>query len=343
MNATQVHEDRLAFLRHSHDYAGNAASAERRTRIVIGITLVMMIVEVAAGWMTGSMALLADGWHMGSHAAALGIAAFAYAFARRESANPRFTFGTGKVGFLGGYTSAVLLGVIALAILLESLERLVHPIAVRFDEALVVAVVGLVVNAVCAVILGHDHDHEHARDDEHAHGGHHEHDHDHGHAHDHPHDHAQVSGRGRDENLHAAWMHVVADAITSVTAIAALVCGRWLGWIWMDPLMGVLGSLLIARWSVGLLKSSGLVLLDVAESDELLHRVRALLEADGEARVADLHIWRVGPAGHACIVSIVSDRPLCADEYRARLASVAGLEHLTIEVNACDCGKAVGL
>jgi cation diffusion facilitator family transporter len=327
----EIHAESLAALRHTHDYIGSQESAERRTRAVLFITLAMMVVEVAAGWLTGSMALLADGWHMGSHAAALGIAAFAYAFARRHAMNPRFTFGTGKVGFLGGYTSAVLLGVIALGILGESLDRLLHPVVVHFDQALAVAVLGLIVNTVCALILGHDHDHGEG----HAHHGHHAHDHDHDHTRDR--NHAAHQARHRDDNLHAAWIHVIADAVTSVTAIIALACGRWLGWVWMDPVMGVLGSILIARWSWGLLRSSGRVLLDVAESDELLAHVRNHLESDGETRVADLHVWRVGPAGHACIVSLVTDHPSRVEEYRARLAHITGLEHVTIEVNACTC------
>jgi cation diffusion facilitator family transporter len=294
-----------------------------------------MVVELAAGWLTGSMALLADGWHMGSHAAALGIAAYAYAFARRHRADPRFTFGTGKVSSLAGYSSALLLGAGALWMLVESLGRLVDPVPIRYGDALLVAALGLGVNLFSAWLLdraGEGHGH-------HGHDHHHDHGQDHHHGHD-DHDHVQVQGRPQDarpqdHNLRAAYLHVLADALTSVLALVALGLGMAFGWAFLDPLMGVAGALLVGTWAWGLARDSAAVLLDAGDHGDIAAAVRGAIEADADNQVADLHLWRVGPGGHACIVSLVTHKPRPVEHYRALLAGLPGLLHVTVEVNHC--------
>jgi cation diffusion facilitator family transporter len=318
---------------HSHDY-GTAAQrrAEGRTRAVVALTLGFMVVELVAGWLTGSMALLADGWHMGSHAAALGIAAYAYAFARRHSADPRFSFGTGKVSSLAGYSSALLLGAGALWMLVESLSRLLEPVAIHYGEALLVATLGLAVNLVSAWLLGHEH-----QGPGQAHGE------DHGHAHEHGHGHGHEHGQEQDHNLRAAYLHVIADALTSVLALLALTLGMAFGWAFLDPLMGVAGALLVGHWALGLARDSAAVLLDAGQDQGLALRVRQAIESDADNQVADLHLWRVGPAGHACIVSLVTHQPRPVEHYRALLDRLPDLLHVTVEVNHCRqpaCTKA---
>jgi cation diffusion facilitator family transporter len=318
-----MHSESLHPWRHRHDYLpASQRAAERRTRIVVGLTLVTMSVELAAGYLTGSMALIADGWHMGSHAAALGITAFAYAYARRHVANLRFSFGTGKVGSLAGYTSAVVLAVIALAMAGQSLVRLWHPVAIRFDEALWVACIGLAVNVACAVILargdGHARSHERHPAGARAHG--------HGEANP-PHHH--------DHNLRSAFLHVVADALTSVLAIVALAGGKVFGWVWLDPMMGLVGAALILHWSRGLMRDSGAVLLDAEDHGATCERIRRAIESPRGDRIADLHVWRVGPQSRACIVSLVTRHPRPPQHYKAKLEALPGLEHITVEVNAC--------
>ncbi|GAO05551.1 CDF family Co(II)/Ni(II) efflux transporter DmeF [Anaeromyxobacter sp. PSR-1] len=336
-----MHLEELGPWTHGHAF-GTAveASGERRTRWVVALTLAMMVGEIAAGMVYGSMALLADGWHMGTHAAALGVAAFAYAYARRHAADPRYSFGTGKVGALGGFASAVGLAVVALLVLGESAVRLASPVAIRFDQAIGVAVLGLLVNLFSAFLLrDEDHGHAHGHGDPHDHDQHqhdhreHDHDHDHEeHAHGH-HDPGHVEHR--DHNLRAAYLHVLADALTSVLAIVALLAGRVLGWTWMDPVMGIVGALVIARWSVGLLRDTGAVLLDAEVAEGRRAAVRAALE-QGEDRVADLHLWRVGPRHLAAIVSVVSPAPRAPAEYKDRLRAFPDLVHLTVEVHACE-------
>ncbi|HET9553190.1 MAG TPA: CDF family Co(II)/Ni(II) efflux transporter DmeF [Anaeromyxobacteraceae bacterium] len=300
---------------HTHAFgADRAADGERRTRWVVALTVAMMVAEITAGIAFGSMALLADGWHMGTHAAALGVAAFAYAYARRHAADPRYSFGTGKVGALGGFASAVGLAVVALLVLVESAARLASPVAIRFDEAILVAVIGLAVNLASAWLL---------RDRDHGH--------DHGHDHDHDHEH----GEHRDHNLRAAYLHVLADALTSVFAIVALVAGKWLGWTFLDPVMGIAGSLVIARWSVGLLRDTAAVLLDAEAGSARREAIRRAIEADG-ARVSDLHVWRVGPRHLAAIVSVVSAAPGTPAAYKARLRAFDDLVHVTVEVHAAE-------
>jgi cation diffusion facilitator family transporter len=283
--------------------------------------------EIAAGSAFNSMALLADGWHMATHAGALGISAFAYRYAWRHARDPRFAFGTGKVGDLAGYTSAVVLGVVALLIAGEAIARLRAPLPISFDEAIAVAVLGLAVNVVSALVLARGHGHDpHA----HAHDPHDAEDHDHGHDEAHhrhgPHpDHA-------DHNLRSAYLHVLADALTSVLAIGALVLGRWAGAVWLDPAMGLVGALVIARWAVLLLRDTGRVLLDFAAAERAADAIRHAIERRQGDRLSDLHLWRVGPGHVAAIVSVVSERGATADDVRAALGGVGGLAHLTVEV-----------
>lgn len=306
---------------HDHVFLGeDHARNEKRTWIVIAITASMMVVEIAAGSVYGSMALVADGWHMATHAGAMLIAAVAYSYARRHARNPRFSFGTGKLGDLAGFASAVVLALIALLIGWESLVRLYSPIAIDFPQAITVAVIGLVVNLVCAWLLK----------DDHHHGHHHAHHHDHEHDHEH---HAESHGpHVQDNNLRAAYLHVLADALTSVLAIAALITGSLYGWNWMDPMMGIVGGLVIARWSWGLIRDTGRVLLDYVDEDEdLPEEIREALETDVD-RIVDLHIWQLGPGHHGAIVSIQSADPKPPAVYRAKLAHIHDLSHLTVEV-----------
>lgn len=304
--------------RHSHDFGHDRRlPGESRTVAVAAVTALTMAVEIAAGLAFGSMALLADGLHMGSHAAALGIAVFAYVYARRHARDPRFNFGTGKVNALGGFTGAVLLALIAVFMAWESAARLLSPVSIAFDKAILVAVVGLLVNGVSVVILGRG-------GDGHSHGHHHDHAHGHDHHHHHHHDH----------NLRSAYLHVLADALTSVFAILALLSGKYLGWNWMDPVMGVIGAVLVAVWSRGLLLATARVLLDMRVSDELLDRLREHLEADADTRVTDLHVWEVGPGRHAAAASLAAAVPRPAAHYHALIPPELGIVHATIEVDA---------
>ena len=302
---------------------------ERRTWIVVCVTAVMMVGEIAGGSIYGSMALVADGWHMSTHAAALSVAALAYRYARVHAADPRFAFGTGKVGELAGFASAVVLAVIALLIGWESFGRLLSPHPIHFSQATAIAVLGLVVNLASAWLLhqgdAHGHDHGHGHDD------HDDHDHDHHDDHDHAHE-LHAAGHHHDNNLRAAYQHVLADALTSVLAIGGLLAGRYLGWVWMDPLIGIVGGLVIAHWAWGLMKVAGASLLDMSGGAKLSQAVRRRLET-GADTICDLHLWRVGPGHQAMIVSIVSTDPVSPDAYKARLVGLPGLSHVTVEVN----------
>ncbi|RBL68891.1 cation transporter [Pseudomonas sp. MWU13-2625] len=298
--------------RFSHDHQFLGASHDenaRRTLWVVALTFVMMIGEIAAGYLTGSMALLADGFHMATHAGALGIAAAAYGFARRNANNRRYSFGTGKVGDLAGFASAMVLGLVSLGIAGESIFRLFEPTTVAFGEATVIAIVGLGVNVLSAFLLmGH-------------------HGHDHGHQHDHGHDHHHH----HDNNLRSAYVHVLADALTSVLAIAALLAGRYLGWVWLDPAMGIVGSIVIAKWAYNLMRDSAAVLLDTTD-EPVAGEIRELLETSDDVRISDLHVWQVGPQARAAIVSVVAAAGVTAEAIRERLAPVHELSHLTIEL-----------
>ena len=301
---------------HGHDFlgAGHDDNA-RRTRWVVALTALMMVGEIIAGYVTGSMALLADGFHMATHAGALGVAAIAYGYAKRHADSPRYSFGTGKVGDLAGFASALVLAMVALGIAFESALRLAHPTRVDFADATLVAVLGLIVNLVSAALLS---------------GGHHGHDHHHAHSHDHhSHDHHGHDHRGHDNNLRAAYLHVLADALTSVLAIVALLAGRYLGWVWLDPAMGIVGAAVIVRWSWALLRDTSAVLLDASDR-RLADAVRDRVEEAGTLRVTDLHVWRVGPDAHAAIVEI--EGPVAVELVRQRLLSLRQIAHLTISV-----------
>lgn len=304
---------------HDHTFGQDVERpGERRTRIVIALTAVMMIVEIGAGVAFGSMALLADGLHMASHACALTISAFAYIYTRRNARNPDFSFGAGKMNSLGGFTGAVLLAVFALMMGFESIERFFSPVGIAFNQAIGVAVVGLVVNGACALILGHQHDH-HGPGDAHDH----EHDHEHRHTADHGHDH----------NLRSAYLHVVADALTSVLAIVALLAGKYFGLNWMDPAMGVLGALLVARWSIGLLRTTSAVLLDKQAPAAVRRELRHALEHDEHTHVADLHVWEVAPGLYSLEAALVTAAPRTPDFYKSLLPTNVALVHRTVEVN----------
>ena len=299
---------------------------EYRTWLVVALTTVMMVGEIVGGTYYGSMALVADGWHMATHAAALTIAALAYRYARRHAHDPVFAFGTGKVGELAGFASAVTLGVVALLICWESVQRLINPLAIGFEQAGLIAVLGLLVNFVSALLLKDDHHH-------HGHGHDHDHDHDDGHIHHHDHE-ATDSTHQRDTNLHAAYVHVLADALTSVLAIAGLLAGRFLGWTWMDPLIGVVGAVVIAQWSISLMREAGRSLLDAHDNHERLRAIRERIEAgNSKDRVTDMHLWSVGPGHDALILSIDAADPATPDDYKVRLADIPRLSHVTIEVN----------
>ena len=290
---------------------------ERRTWIVVGITLVMMVGEIVGGSWFGSMALVADGWHMATHAAALGIAAIAYRYARRHARNPRFSFGTGKVGELAGFTSAITLAIVALLIGWQSLQRLFEPQPINFDQAVWIAGVGLLVNIVSAALLhgGHDHHHDHDHDHEHEHDDHH------------------ADHHGHDTNLRAAYVHVLADALTSVLAILGLLAGKYLGWVFMDAVIGIVGALVIAQWSIGLIRHAGRSLLDAHDDSPREQQVRERLLQSDDVHIADLHLWRLGPGHHGLMVTLVTANPEPPAHYRARLAGLPGLSHITIEVN----------
>ena len=318
-----MHTETLNRLQHDHNFTIINRKGERRTRLVLVLTLMTMALEIATGMMFGSMALLADGWHMGTHVAAFMITLYAYRYSRRHAHDQTFAFSSGKVGVLGGFASSVALGVVALMMLIESGERIFTPRTIQFDHALLVAGFGLFINFVCALLLKDSHHHTHS------------HDHDHHHEHEHHHDH----------NLRAAYFHVLADALTSVLAILALYSGKYYGWNWLDPVMGIVGALIITRWSFSLMRETSPVLLD--ESIALKHKtaIRETIENDADNRIADLHVWRVGPDHFAVILSVVSHHPKPADYYKALLVQsktlkqrMKGLKlaHVTVEVHQCQ-------
>lgn len=309
----------ISGLTHDHVFLGeDHGRNERKVWLVIAVTASMMVIEITAGTIYGSMALVVDGWHMSTHAAAL-----AYLFARRHARDPRFTFGTGKLGDLAGFASAVVLALIALLIGWESLLRLANPIPISFEQAIAVAVIGLMVNLACAWLLKDNHAHHH-----HGHG-HYDRAHEHGH--EHAHDDHDRSG-ARDNNLRAAYLHVLTDALTSILAIVALLLGRSYGWLWADPVMGVVGAQVIARWSWGLIRDTGGVLLDtVPHREDIRSEIREAIERDGD-RITDLHVWQVGPGHYAAIVALASRNPREPAHYRSRLRHVHELSHVTVEV-----------
>ena len=394
-----MHKEQIELWQHQHVFNPDKTAAEKRTLAVVTITFLMMFVEIIVGWLTNSMALLADGWHMGTHAFALGVSLLAFVLARRHSRDNRFVFGTWKIEILGAYTSAVILGIVGVLMTWASVQRILSPVPIEYGQAIAVAVLGLLVNVACAFILGYrggDHDHpahgpqeahpahaDHAQhegehDQSHADHAQHEGEHDHPHAdhalqegeHDHPHaDHAQHEGEHGhphadhpqheegahahpaparsvtshlghthdDLNLKSAYLHVVADATTSVLAIGALLGVRHLGLMWLDPMMGIVGAGLILRWSFFLLRDTSGILLDLAHGADasLVEHVKAHIESDGDSKISDLHLWKVAQDRYACIVSLVTATPQTTEEYKVRLGNHGELAHVTIEVNRC--------
>ncbi len=383
-----MHTVSIAQWEHDHIFGQDQVrSGEKRTLIVVVITAVMMIAEILVGIFFGSMALLADGIHMGSHMVGLLIALVAYIYARKYANDESFCFGTGKVNSLAGYTSAILLALFALVMGWESVQRLFHPVEIYFDVSITVAVIGLLVNGASMFILGeeghthdhggghghehpdhahegkhehHDHTHEdehayhnhahedehahhdHAHEDEHAHHDHahedeHEH-HDHVHEGEHEHEHDSKPGRpgsGSDHNLKAAYLHVFADALTSVFAILALLAAKYFGWIWADPLMGIVGAIMVARWSLGLVGTASQVLLDRQVSAQTRERITGAIESYRDTKVTDFHVWSIGPGIYSANMSIVSSRPDSPDTYKTLIPRDTGVVHATVEVHQC--------
>jgi cation diffusion facilitator family transporter len=315
MKALRENPETTSACTHRHRFDTGNIAAERSTRAVMIITAVTMVVEIVAGWRFNSMALLADGWHMSSHAIALGLSTLAYATARRYALDPRFAFGTWKIEVLAGFASAMFLIFVAGSMVFGSVERLVSPQSIHFIEAIVVAVLGLAVNLGCALILG---------------GTHHHDDHDHGHHDDHEHDHHH-----HDLNLKSAYVHVVADAATSVLAIVALLGGMLMGWTWLDPVMGLVGAALVAIWAVGLIRQSGRVLIDAEMDHPVVASIRDTIQSiSGAPTITDLHVWRVGKQSHAVILSLLTDdADLTPAQVKQRLAQHGELAHISIEIN----------
>lgn len=307
-----MHIHTLETWQHSHSFLPDTGRAEKNTIRVMLLTAAMMGIEIVAGMVFGSMALLADGWHMATHVAAFGIALFVYRYARSQADNPQFTFGTGKVSVLGGFASAVALAVVALVMALESGMRMLRPEAIHFNEAIGVAIAGLVVNLVSGFLL-----HEHHHHDEQVHEQH---------EHDHHHDH----------NLRAAYLHVLADALTSLLAIVALTVGKYWGWIWLDPAMGLVGSVVIGRWAYGLVRDTGKILLDGGADAQTVASIRRAIEEDADNRLTDLHVWHVGVDTYSVGLALVTHHPKEPGHYKHLLRHIPHLDHILIEVNPCQ-------
>src|SRR5215813_49810 len=321
-----MHSRSIDDFRHSHVFLGETHERnERKTWAVIAICAAMMVAEMVGGLWFGSVALIADGLHMSTHAGALLIAALAYSYSRRYVNDARLTFGTGKFGDLAAFTSAIALAMIALLIGYESVDRFVNPVPIAFNQAIPIAVLGLGINLLSAFLLRDDHDHRHSNTHDH-----------HTHAHDEPRDALEHGNTHvhRDHNLRAAFVHVTADAAVSVLVIVGLICGRQFGWVWMDPLMGLVATLVILSWSWALIRSAGAVLLDVCPDPALSRKIAARLE-QGSDRVSDLHLWRLGPGHLAAVISLVTHEPRSPEQYKRRLSGLIGLSHITIEVVTC--------
>lgn len=298
-----MHVHKLENWQHKHEFSVENERGERRTQYVLILTAITMVVEIIAGSIFSSMALLADGWHMSTHVAAFMITIFAYRFARKHADNPAYAFGTGKVSVLGGFASAVALAVVALVMLVESIHRIVDPQIIQFNAAIGVACIGLFINIVSAFLLKDDHGHTH---------GHHDH------------------------NLRAAYLHVLADALTSLLAIVALLSGKYLGWNWLDPIMGIVGAVIITRWSYGLVKQTSPILLDSSIEKKYLMAIRETIEKDSDNKITDIHIWKVGPNHYAAIISIVTQFPKVTEHYKELLSEFHKLSHITFEINKCN-------
>ncbi|WP_017295624.1 CDF family Co(II)/Ni(II) efflux transporter DmeF [Geminocystis herdmanii] len=303
-----MHKETLEKWQHPHHFILDNQKGEKKTQIVMALTAITMIVEIITGMLSGSMALLADGWHMATHVGAFAITLFTYQYARKNLYNPKYTFGTGKVGVLGGFANAVALGVIALVMILESGIRLLNPNTILFNEAIAVAILGLIVNLISALLLQDDHDHHHDQD----HHNHHDH------------------------NLQAAYLHVLADALTSVLAIVALFTGKYLDWVWMDALMGVVGAGVIAKWAYDLIQDTGLILLDGTADKKTRLAIIDAIEADSDNQVADLHLWYLSQNHLSAMISVVTHYPQPPEYYKQLLRYIPNLTHILIEVNRCD-------
>ena len=314
-----MHIHNLDQWRHKHNFFVSDAQNEKNTLIVVSLTAVTMLIEIVAGIAFGSMALLADGWHMGTHVAAFLITLFAYRYTRKNANNPDFSFGPGKINVLGGFASAVALAVVALMMAVESLGRFFAPVEIHYGQSMLVAVVGLSVNVACAFLLNGSHGHHH---------------HGHSHSHDHHHD---------DHNLKAAYFHVLADALTSVLAIFALLFGSLFGWWALDPLMGIVGALVITRWAWDLLKESSAILLDAGVKSEVRDEIREIIEADADNRITDLHVWKIGPKHLAVLLTIVTHHPRSASAYKQLLADFNEIKPLSIEVIKCEDKPCIAL
>ncbi|MDK9758189.1 CDF family Co(II)/Ni(II) efflux transporter DmeF [Vibrio sp. D173a] len=297
----------MAVSQHSHDFVSHNQKGEKRTLYVLILTVTTMVVEIAAGTMFGSMALLADGWHMGTHAAAFCITLFAYRYAKQNAHNDRFSFGTGKVSVLGGFTSAIALGIVALMMMVESIHRLFNPESIQFNEAIMVAVIGLVVNLASMLLLQDHHHHDH-----------------HGHDHEHHHDH----------NLTAAYFHVLADTFTSLLAIVALIVGKFYGWIWLDAMMGIVGAVVIGKWTLGLMKQTAPVLLD--ESINKSYRDEITETLAPYAEIVDLHIWKVSGHHYSAAIALKNHSDKTLDEFKQLLSKFDKIHHLTLEVQTTE-------
>lgn len=300
---------------HSHQFNQEKKTSETKTLIVIIVTFAAMVIEIFAGWYFGSMALFSDGWHMMTHATALSISFFAYVFARKMATDKHFVFGTWKIEILGAYTSAIVLGFVGFFILGVSINRIYHPVDISYNQALLVTCFGLIVNVICVLVL-QDHDHHHTHD-------HHTHEHDHTHHH----------STKQDLNLKSAYLHVLADALTSVLAIIALLGAKYYEWIFLDPLMGIVGAVLIFRWTILLIRESASILTGRESNEKLVQQIYKLIETDGDTQITDIHIWRIAQDNYACIICLVASKPISVSAYKSKLNSIHELDHVTIEVN----------
>jgi cation diffusion facilitator family transporter len=308
-----MHTTNISRWKHTHDFTADFSAAEKNTRRVLILTAVMMFAEIIFGLKYHSMALFADGLHMGTHVTAFLITVLAYFFARRHATDDHFSFGTGKFGVLGGFTSAVVLGGVGLVMAGESISRLIHPLPIQFNQAIVVACLGLAVNVTSAWILKDKHQHHHHHEGEHGHNHHH------------------------DLNLRSAYLHVIADAVTSLLAITALVSGKFFGWYWMDAIMGLVGSVVIGQWAYSLVRQTTVILLDKEpEESDLNYEIRKAIEDDSDTVIADLHIWQVGTNKFAAIISIVAHEPKSPEFYKDLLRQHEELIHVTVEINRCE-------
>lgn len=312
-----MHNEQIELWQHHHVFNVEKKVIEKQTLIVVIVTFVTMIAEIFFGWITNSMALFADGWHMGTHAFALGVSLFAYIMARKYAKDHRFTFGTWKIEILGAYTSAIVLGIVGVIMIFYSVERIFNPLSIHYTQALFVAVLGLLVNLICAIILnvgGHSHKHEHShKEDKHY-------------RHEHKHE---------DLNLKSAYLHVVADALTSVLAIVALLGAKYFYLNWLDPFMGIVGAGLIIRWSFLLLKDTGGILLEREMDNPIVNEIKNEIECDGDSKISDLHIWKVAQNKYSCIIALVTGGKYSIEEYKTRLNKVHELAHITVEINKC--------